>query len=124
MPSAPVEPAGKVESPVEDATTEARAEEATAGTKPAMLDAPREGGADDLKMIKGVGPKLEETCHELGIYHYDQIANWSAEEVAWVDDNLQGFKGRVTRDNWVEQARKLAAGGEPDDSSENAGGAE
>ena len=122
---APVEPSGKVESPVEDATTEARAaEDATVGTKPALLDAPREGGADDLKMLKGVGPKLEETCHELGIYHYDQIANWSAEEVAWVDDNLQGFKGRVTRDNWVEQARKLAAGGEPDDSSENAGGAE
>jgi len=82
------------------------------GTRPAALDAPRATGADDLKKIKGVGPKLEQLCNELGFYHYDQIANWSADEVAWVDENLAGFKGRVSRDNWVEQARILAAGGE------------
>ena len=56
----------------------------TAGTRPEALDAPREGGADDLKKIKGVGPKLEELCNSLGFYHYDQIANWTPDEVAWV----------------------------------------
>jgi predicted flap endonuclease-1-like 5' DNA nuclease len=83
-----------------------------AGTRPAALDAPRAGGADDLKRIKGIGPKLEKLCNSLGFYHFDQIANWTAEEVAWVDENLEGFKGRVTRDTWVEQAKLLAAGGD------------
>ena len=72
----------------------------------------REGGADDLKRIKGVGPKMEKLCNSLGFYHFDQIAAWTGSEVAWVDDNLAGFKGRVTRDNWVDQAKMLAEGGE------------
>jgi predicted flap endonuclease-1-like 5' DNA nuclease len=80
--------------------------------KPASLSAPRDGGADDLKKIKGVGPKLEQLLHRLGFFHFDQIASWSASDVAWVDDNLEGFKGRATRDEWVAQAAKLASGGE------------
>ena len=83
-----------------------------ASKKPRTMKAPRKAGADDLKMIKGVGPKLETMLNELGFYHFDQIAGWSAAEVAWVNDNLTGFKGRVSRDNWVEQARKLASGQE------------
>lgn len=82
------------------------------GTRPEALAAPREGGADNLKEIKGVGPKMEGLLHSLGFYHFDQIANWSADEVAWVDANLQGFRGRVSRDNWVEQAKLLASGAE------------
>ena len=82
------------------------------GEKPAMLSGPREGGPDNLKEIKGVGPKLENTLHEMGIYHFDQIAGWSATEVAWMDGNLKGFKGRVSRDGWIEQAKILASGGE------------
>jgi predicted flap endonuclease-1-like 5' DNA nuclease len=82
------------------------------GARPAALDAPRGGKADDLKQIKGVGPKLEAQCNALGIYHFDQIAAWGPDEVAWMDDNLKGFKGRVSRDNWIEQAKILAAGGE------------
>ncbi|MEM8655913.1 MAG: endonuclease [Pseudomonadota bacterium] len=82
------------------------------GTKPETLSAAREGGPDNLKEIKGVGPKLEALLHSMGFYHFDQIAHWGAEEVAWVDQNLQGFKGRVSRDDWVEQAKILAAGGE------------
>jgi len=76
-------------------------ESAGEGTRPEGLDAPRGGSADDLKLIKGVGPKLEALLHELGYYHYDQIANWTKAEVAWVDKNLKGFKGRVSRDGWV-----------------------
>jgi NADH-quinone oxidoreductase subunit E len=82
------------------------------GTRPAALDGPRDGKADDLKKIKGVGPKMEKLCNSLGFYHFDQIANWTADEVAWVDNNLEGFKGRVSRDDWVAQAKLLAAGGE------------
>jgi predicted flap endonuclease-1-like 5' DNA nuclease len=82
------------------------------GTKPETLSAAREGGPDNLKEIKGVGPKLEELLHSMGFFHFDQIANWTADEIAWVDANLQGFKGRVSRDNWVEQAKILAEGGD------------
>ena len=82
------------------------------GVKPAGLDAPRDGKADDLKLIKGVGPKLEILLHRLGFFHFDQIAEWTADEIAWVDANLEGFRGRVTRDHWVDQARQLAAGDE------------
>ena len=85
---------------------------AEAGTRPEALDGPRGGTADDLKRIKGVGPKMEQLCNSLGFYHFDQIAAWTPEEVRWVDQNLQGFKGRVTRDDWVNQAGLLASGGE------------
>ncbi|MFT6073516.1 MAG: putative flap endonuclease-1-like 5' DNA nuclease [Yoonia sp.] len=78
---------------------------------PEFLSAPRDGGPDDLKKIKGVGPKLEQTLHGMGLYHFDQIASWGPKEQAWVDENLAGFKGRATRDDWVNQAKTLAAGG-------------
>ncbi len=76
--------------------------------KPEGLTAPRDGVADDLKTINGVGPAMEKMLHGLGYYHFDQIAAWSPAEVAWVDDNLEGFKGRATRDNWIAQAKKLS----------------
>ncbi|MEM7547217.1 MAG: endonuclease [Pseudomonadota bacterium] len=88
------------------------AAEPDGGAKPATLDAARDGKADDLKKIKGVGPKMEKLLNSLGFYHFDQIAAWSATEVAWVDDNLEGFKGRVSRDDWVAQAQLLATGGD------------
>ena len=84
--------------------------DASPGVKPTTLDAPRDGQADDLKRIKGIGPKMEAMCNRLGFWHYDQIAAWTPEEVAWVDSNLEGFKGRVSRDDWVAQAGQLARG--------------
>ena len=80
--------------------------------KPKTLKQARRGKADDLKLIKGVGPQLEKLCNKLGFYHFDQVAKWTREEVAWVDENLEGFKGRVSRDKWVNQAKVLARGGE------------
>ena len=80
------------------------------GTKPEGISAPRGGMADDLKRISGVGPTLEKMLHGLGYFHFDQIAAWGASDVAWVDENLEGFKGRVSRDNWVSQAQELARG--------------
>ncbi|MFM7445857.1 MAG: NADH-quinone oxidoreductase subunit E [Tabrizicola sp.] len=84
---------------------------AAKGKKPKALKAARKGKADDLKLILGIGPKLETLCHALGFFHFDQIAEWTEAEIAWVDENLEGFKGRVTRDKWVVQAKILAAGG-------------
>lgn len=111
MPAAEAAPVASKPEPV--ATAPAAAPVAAEdGQKPEGLSEARDGNADDLKKIKGVGPKLEKLLNSLGFYHFDQIASWSAEEVAWVDENLQGFKGRVSRDNWVEQAATLAAGGD------------
>ena len=78
--------------------------------KPASLEAARDGGPDDLKLIKGVGPKLEKLLHSLGFFHFDQVAAWTDNELAWVDQNLAGFKGRASRDEWVAQAKLLASG--------------
>lgn len=90
----------------------APAEVEAASAAPKFLSEARESGAEDLKKIKGVGPKLEKLLHSMGVYHMDQIAAWSEAEVAWVDDNLEGFKGRVSRDKWVEQAKLLSSGAE------------
>ena len=79
------------------------------GAKPGnLLDGARDGQADDLKKIKGVGPKLEATLHEIGVYHFDQIAAWGQDEVDYMNDRLS-FKGRIERDNWIEKAKELAA---------------
>ncbi|GIT87086.1 NADH-quinone oxidoreductase subunit NuoE [Roseobacter sp. OBYS 0001] len=82
------------------------------GVPPGLLKTARSGGGDDLKRIKGVGPKLESMLNDIGIFHFDQIASWSSEEVAWADESFVGFKGRVSRDDWVSQAKLLAEGKE------------
>ncbi|HBS49673.1 MAG TPA: NADH-quinone oxidoreductase subunit E [Rhodobacteraceae bacterium] len=108
--TAPATPKGKPGDPTED--THAGEGGALGGeAKPVTLEAPRGDGPDDLKQLKGVGPKLEKTLNELGIYHFDQIAAWTPAEIAWVDDRLR-FKGRIERDGWIEQAKTLASGGE------------
>ncbi len=84
-----------------------------AGSKPQMLTTPRGNAADDLKRIKGVGKVIEGKLNDLGIYHFDQIANWSRKEVNWVTTFLS-FKGRIDREDWIAQAKLLAAGEETD----------
>jgi NADH-quinone oxidoreductase subunit E len=90
--------------------------EAVPLVQPQGLQAPREGTGDDLKRIKGVGPKLEALLQSLGIYHFDQIAGWGPAELAWIDGNLEGFHGRASRDDWVGQSKILADGGETEHS--------
>ncbi|WP_375228094.1 NADH-quinone oxidoreductase subunit NuoE [Roseobacter sp. S98] len=107
--AAPAKPAKAAKPAATEATSKAKPEADVLGEEPAKLDGPRAGGADDLKRIKGVGPKLEKMLNGIGIYHFDQIAAWTPEHVAWADQNLVGFKGRVSRDNWVGQAVALAA---------------
>ncbi|MFM1892383.1 MAG: hypothetical protein RLZ44_1460 [Pseudomonadota bacterium] len=62
--------------------------------------------ADDLQKIKGIGPRLATLLNELGIYRYRQIADFTPEQIAWVDERLR-FKGRIERERWVEQAQDL-----------------
>ena len=68
-----------------------------------------EGPADDLTVLKGLGPKAAAQLGTLGITRYAQIAAWSDADAAAVDARMGAFKGRIARDKWVEQARYLAA---------------
>jgi large subunit ribosomal protein L21 len=78
--------------------------EAPAAAAPAAA-----AGADDLKQLSGVGPALEKKLHEAGVTTFAQIAAWGADDIAAMDEKLS-FKGRIEREGWVEQAKKLAAG--------------
>jgi len=72
--------------------------------------APAVGAPDNLRLLKGVGPKLAALLTQLGITRFDQIASWNEADIAAVDAHLGTFRGRIVRDNWVEQARYLAQG--------------
>lgn len=97
---------------VEEAAAEAPAAEAPAAKEAKADDAPLfdkpAEDADDLKKISGVGPVLEQKLNELGIYTFAQIANFSAEDIANVDERLN-FKGRIERDGWIDQAKEFGA---------------
>ena len=80
---------------------------------PELLKKPRGGKGDDLKLIWGVGPALEKMLNKMGIWHFGQIAAWNAAHLKWVDERLEGFKGRAKRDEWVKQAKRLATGWRP-----------
>ena len=79
-------------------------------TRPtSLLDAPIAGRApEDLKRIKGIGPVIERTLNDEGVYYFDQIAEFGASDIAWADRTL-AVRGRVVRDRWVPQAQGLAA---------------
>ncbi|PKP65640.1 MAG: hypothetical protein CVT85_05090 [Alphaproteobacteria bacterium HGW-Alphaproteobacteria-7] len=79
---------------------------------PMPAPAPAPAAADDLTRIKGLGPKLAVLLGELGVTSYAQIAAWSDADVERIDAELGRFKGRITRDQWIEQAKLLAAGDE------------
>lgn len=75
---------------------------------PELLEKP-DGEPDDLTQIKGIGAKLSALLHDLGIYHFHQIASWTKADGEWIDEKL-AFKNRVTREKWIEQAKALASG--------------
>ncbi|MFN7224390.1 MAG: NADH-quinone oxidoreductase subunit E [Paracoccaceae bacterium] len=109
---APAQSKGKPVSKDDPADTGAEAAAVSSGaTKPQGLTAARGGNADDLKEIEGIGPALEKLCNDLGFFHFDQIAAWTAADIEWMDQNLKGFRGRVTRDKWVPQARIIVTEG-------------
>ncbi|QTD56982.1 hypothetical protein [Parasphingorhabdus cellanae] len=69
---------------------------------------PAKGDPDNLRLIKGVGPKLNSLLNNLGVTRYDQIAGWKEAEIEEVDKYLESFSGRITRDSWIDQAKYLA----------------
>lgn len=88
--------------------------DAEAGPAPEPAPTPAASGpADDLTRIKGLGPKLAALLGEFGVTTFAQIAAWTPEEIERIDAKLGRFAGRITRDQWVEQAKFLAAGDEP-----------
>jgi NADH-quinone oxidoreductase subunit E len=87
------------------------AAQAATGEQPKGIPTPRAGQPDKLQRISGVGPKIERTLHALGIFHFDQIAGWTEDQILWVEDHLK-FKGRIARENWIDQSRLLADGNE------------
>ncbi len=98
----------KVDAPAAEAKKPAARKAARpAADKAGKAAAP--AGEDDLKVLSGVGPALEKKLHEAGITTFAQIAAWTDEDIAEIDEKLS-FKGRITREGWVEQARKLVEG--------------
>lgn len=96
--------AGKTSSPVSAGPAPAK----RSAEKPEKkLAGPRGGSADSLTMIKGIGPVNERKLNAHGIYHFDQIAAWTKKDIAEVEAYL-AFDGRIAREDWVGQARKLA----------------
>jgi molybdopterin-containing oxidoreductase family membrane subunit len=67
------------------------------------------GQHNDLKAIKGIGPKLEKMLNELGIYTYEQVSRLTNKEYELIDQLLGSFQGRGRRDHWAEQAQELLA---------------
>lgn len=107
------EKAASVAAPIR---SDANANKASPTKKPSLENKNRPAGiekpsaVDDLKLISGVGPKIEGILHSLGIYTFAQVAGWKKAEREWVDGYLN-FKGRIERDDWVKQAKALAKGG-------------
>lgn len=97
---------------LEKAPPRAGANASDAGSR-ASLDQPAERQkpadcGDDLKKIKGIGAKSESALHALGVYNFDQIAAWTPSNIAWLENRI-AIKGRIIREQWVQQAALLAA---------------
>ncbi|MFD1982837.1 NADH-quinone oxidoreductase subunit E [Mesorhizobium newzealandense] len=111
-PKTKAEPAAAFKAP----EVKAPAAKAAKPAKPSFEDKNRPAGidrpalVDDLKLISGVGPKIEGVLHSLGIFTFAQVASWKKAERDWVDGYL-AFHGRIDRDDWVKQAKALAKGG-------------
>lgn len=93
---------------VEDAPPLIEPETSTESSAP--IRAVPAGPADELTRMKGVGPKVAALLNGMGVTRFDQIAAWNDADVARIDAELGAFKGRIARDQWIEQARLLAAG--------------
>ena len=73
-----------------------------------LLTTPAFGTSDDLELIDGVGPMLASLLNEIGVFYFWQVAEWTSDEIDWVESKLKHFRGRIRRDDWVGHARALA----------------
>ena len=107
--------AKKAEKPAKKAEPKAEAPKAEKKAAPKKAAAPKAdakadaGAADDLKELSGVGPALEKKLHAAGVTTFAQIAAWTEEDVAAMDEKLS-FKGRIEREGWIEQAKEKTKG--------------
>ncbi|NNE62082.1 MAG: hypothetical protein HKN35_14400, partial [Woeseia sp.] len=74
---------------------------------PRILSAALYGKKDNLKLISGVGPKLERLLNKNGVYYFWQVAKWNKRDINVIDERMDTFKGRIERDDWVSQAKDL-----------------
>lgn len=111
--------------PVQASGAEAReavaapAGEMQPGAAPVAVEAPAKDApvaqdvavdrTDNLQQLKGVGPKLAQALNDLGVQGFAQIARWTEADVAWVEENVKGARGRIGRDGWIAQAQALTA---------------
>jgi len=75
-------------------------------SKPDCLKEAKDGKKDDLTIIKGIGPKLEEKLNNIGIFHFHQIASWSEDNVKWLYENAD-FPNSANKKSWIAQAKDL-----------------
>jgi len=87
-------------------SVEAAVHQAGSGLAPVRLDGPK-GAPDDLTLISGITDQSQRVLNELGIYHFWQVAGWTPEHVAWLSSRVEG-PGRISRENWMAQAARLA----------------
>lgn len=80
------------------------------GVKPPVLGSARNGAPDDFTLIEGVSLQQQSTLYSLGVFHFDQIAAWTPDHVAWVDNYLR-LRGRIADQEWLEQADELVREG-------------
>lgn len=113
-PVAKAAPKKKAASKKKAAPKKAAAKKAAA-PKVLYTDGPTDGDPDDLKLIKGIGPKFEKDLNGKGVYYFRQIANWKKKDVEVVEGVIDSIPGRIDRDEWVPQAKGLAKGGKPAD---------
>ncbi len=106
-PVAPVATAAPAAVIAEEDDNDHSAEANHPGARPAAVT--QSGTPDDLKIISGIGPKNEMLLHRLGIFYFRQIAEWNDANISWVNSYLK-FKGRIEREDWVGQAKRLARG--------------
>ncbi len=103
--AAPKKPAAKKAAPKKAEAKKAEPKKAA----PKKAEPKVEAAADDLKALSGVGPALEKKLLAAGVTSFAQIAAWTADDIAAMDEQLS-FKGRIEREGWVEQAKELAKG--------------
>ena len=106
-------PAPKAEAkPAPKPKAEPKPKAAPKAKKPQVLytDGATDGEPDDLKKIKGIGPKFEGDLNAKGVYYFRQIAAWTPKDVKMIDEIIDSFPGRIERDEWVKQAAELAKG--------------
>ena len=120
----PEPPTGSAAQPAPSEPAKPQTTDASADVPPSTADVPPATSAppsaerevtqaapgDDLTRIKGLGPKIQVRLNELGVTSFAQIAAWDDAEIERIDEQLDRFRGRIRRDNWVEQARLLSLG--------------